>query len=52
MVQKGAMKVQYIFIDEYIVDHPRHDTKWSSEDSLYRDELGMMQNLSLTKREC
>jgi hypothetical protein len=51
MVQKGAVKLQYISIDEkiaYILTKPL-----SKEKKLYfRDKLGVMQNVSLTKREC
>jgi hypothetical protein len=52
MVQKGAMKLQYISTNEKITDHPRHDTERSREAPVSRDELGVMQNVSLTKSEC
>jgi hypothetical protein len=51
-MQKGAVKLQYISTDEQIADHLRHDTEGSSEAPVSRDKLGMMQNVSLTEREC
>jgi hypothetical protein len=51
MVQKGAVKLQYISIDEQIVDiltKPLSRVKFV----YFRDKLGMMQNVSLAEREC
>jgi hypothetical protein len=51
MVQKGAVKLQYISTDEKIVDiltKPLSKTKFV----YFRDKLGVMQNVSLAEREC
>jgi hypothetical protein len=42
MVQKGAVKLQYISTNEQIADHPRHDTDGSNEALVSRDKLGVM----------
>jgi hypothetical protein len=50
-VQKGAVKLYYISIDEQIVDiltKPLLKGKFV----YFRDKLGMVENTSLTKREC
>jgi hypothetical protein len=51
MVQKGAVKLQYISTDEQIADiltKPLSKVKFE----YFRDKLGVMQNVSLTEREC
>jgi hypothetical protein len=51
MVQKGAVKLQYISTDEQIADiltKPLSKAKFV----YFRDKLGVMQNVSLTEREC
>jgi hypothetical protein len=51
MVQKGAVKLQYISTDEQIADIL---TKPLSREKFvyFRDKLGVMQNVSLAEREC
>lgn len=51
MVQRGAMRLQYIPMDEKIEDvltKPLSSTKVT----YFRDKLGMVENASLAKREC
>ena len=51
MVQKGAIRLQYIPTDEQIADvftKPLSATKFV----YFRDKLGMAENASLTEREC
>ena len=51
LVQRGTLKLQYICIDEQIVDiltKPLTVTKFV----YFRDKLGMAENTSLTEREC
>jgi hypothetical protein len=51
MVQKGVVKLQYISTDEQIEDiltKPMSKAKFK----YFKDKFGMMQNVSLTKREC
>jgi hypothetical protein len=51
MVQKGAMKLQHISTYEkltYILTNPLSKEKFI----YFRDKLGVMQNVSLTEREC
>jgi hypothetical protein len=51
MVQKGAVKLQYISTDENIADiltKPLSKVKFV----YFRDNLGVMQNVSLAEREC
>jgi hypothetical protein len=52
MVQKGVVKLRYISTNKHIVDHLRHDTEGSNETLVSKDKLGVMQNVSLTEREC
>jgi hypothetical protein len=50
-VQKGAVKLQYISIDEHIADiitKPLVKGKFV----YFRDKLGAVENTSLAKREC
>jgi hypothetical protein len=51
MVQKGAIKLQYISTDENIVGIL---TKPLSREKFvyFRDKLGVMHNVSLIEREC
>ena len=51
MVQKGAIRLQYIPTDEQIADI---FTKLLSATKFvyFRDKLGMAENASLTEREC
>jgi hypothetical protein len=51
MVQKGAVKLQYISMDENIANIL---TKPLSREKFvyFRDKLGVMQNVSLHEREC
>ena len=51
LVQRGALKLQYIRIDEQIVDIL---TKLLTTTKFvyFRDKLGMAKNASLTEREC
>jgi hypothetical protein len=51
MMQKGAVKLQYISTDEQMADHPRHDTKGISKALISKDKFGMMLKDFLTKRE-
>ena len=51
LVQRGALKLQYIRIDEQIADiltKPLTTTKFM----YFRDKLGMAENTSLVEREC
>ena len=51
MVQKGAIRLQYISTDEQITDaltKPLSATKFA----YFRDKLGMAENASLAEREC
>lgn len=51
MVQKGAMKLQYVSIDEKIVDiltNPLSRAKFL----YFRDKLRLVENASLLEREC
>jgi hypothetical protein len=51
MMQKGAVKLQHISTDEKIEDiltKPLSRVKFV----YFRDKLGVMQNVSLTEREC
>ena len=51
MVQKDAIRLQYIPTDEQIDDvftKPLSATKFA----YFRDKLGMTENASLTEREC
>ena len=51
MVQRGAMKLQYIRTDEQTVDvltKPLSLTKFV----YFRDKLGIVENTSLAEREC
>jgi hypothetical protein len=50
-IQKGAVKLQYISIDEQVVDiltKPLVKGKFV----FFRDKLGVVQNTFLAKREC
>ena len=51
MVQKGEMKLQYISIDEKIVDFL---TKLLSKAMFiyFKNKLGVMEKTSLNEREC
>ena len=51
LVQRGAMKLQYIRIDEQIADiltKPLATSKFVQ----FRDKLGMAENASLAERQC
>ena len=51
LVKRGAMKLQYICTDEQITDiltKPQSASKFV----YFRDKLGMVENASLTEREC
>jgi hypothetical protein len=51
MIQKGAMKLQYIPIDQQLVaiqTKPLAKGKFEA----FRDKLGLVQNSLLSKREC
>ena len=51
LVQRGAMKLQYIRIDEQIADILTKPLT-ASKFVYFRDKLGMAENASLAKREC
>jgi hypothetical protein len=51
MVQKGAMKLQCILVDQQVADiltKPLAKRKFET----FRDNLGLMQNSFLSKSEC
>ena len=51
LVQRGALKLQYIHTDEQIANiltKPLLASKFVN----FRDKLGMAENASLTEREC
>ena len=51
LVQRGALKLQYICTDEHIADiltKPLTTSKFV----YFRDKLGMAENASLAEREC
>ena len=50
LVQRGTLKLQYIRIDEQIVDIPTKPLT-TSKFVYFRDKLGMAENASLTERE-
>ena len=51
LVQRGALKLQYIHTDEQIVDILTKPLT-ASKFMYFRDKLGMAENASLTEREC
>ena len=51
LVQRGALKLQYICTDEQIADVLTKPLS-TSNFVYFRDKLGMAENASLAKREC
>ena len=51
LVQRGAMKLQYIRADEQITDILTKPLS-ASKFVYFRDKLGMVENGSLAEREC
>ena len=51
LVQRGALKLQYIRTDEQIADILTKPLS-ASKFVYFRDKLGMAKNASLAKREC
>ena len=51
LVQRGALKLQYIRIDEQIADILTKPLT-ASKFVYFRDKLGMAENASLAEREC
>ena len=51
IVQRGALKLQYIRTDEQIADILTKPLT-ASKFVYFRDKLGMAENASLTEREC
>ena len=51
LVQIGALKLQYIFINEQIADILTKPLS-ASKFVYFRDKLGMAENASLVEREC